>query len=251
MRSNSLILVIAIAGGLLAAGSAAGQSFKGKGPEATKPFPLAEGTVVFEVEHRGEGAFVVNLVNEQGGVVDEVARGAGVFGGSKGVRVPRTGEYHFDVQAPGTWSVRLLATEVTGAETESARQGRAEGTSDADAPGTAGWLGRGFVGGLVGGPIGMGLMLGKVEPASERDAEAAAAAKSSSDLAFAAAYREAFEARLRHRRQRSAMVGGAIGTGVLAFTLIKLIDLGGTGETTEFPGIPTTPAVVVPVTIRF
>jgi hypothetical protein len=247
MMSRFSILVGVLAIGL-AAGPAGAQNFKGKGPVATKKFPLAEGLVIFEVQHRGEGAFVVKLVDEQGTVIDEVARGDGTFGGSKAIRVPQTGAYLFDVQAPGEWSVRLTSTEVADEGGESTRNGREEGRADGGRTGTGGWLARGFAGGLLGGPIGIGLVISRVDGATERDFEAAAAGRPMGDLAYAAAYREAFTSRLRTRRQRNAVIGGAVGTSVLAFALIQLIDLGRSSENDNLgPGDPGVPFIVVPI----
>ena len=247
MMSRTRILVGAAAAVLLTFGSAAAQNYKGKGPEATKTFPLAQGLVIFEVQHRGEGAFVVKLLDERGTVIDEVARGSGIFGGSKAIRVPQTGAYLFDVQAPGEWSVRLKSTEVADDETESVRNGREQGQADGGRPGTSGWFGRGLIGGLLGGPIGAGLVISRVDGSTERDLETAASARPMGDLAFAAAYREAFTARLRTRRQRSAVIGSALGTTVLAFTLISVIDIGRAGEGGLGPGDPVVPLIVVPI----
>lgn len=247
MRNGRTLMMAALAM-LLGASAAVAQSFSGEGRDLTKSFPLAEGTAVVEFEHRGAGAFVVQLVDEDGNAIDEVARGAGTFGGSKAIRIGRSGNFMFDIEAPGKWTVRVLSMEAGGEDSEAGRLGAERGRADAGTPGTGSWLGRGFLGGLVGGPLGISFVLGRAVRSAERDADAAQAALSGSDAAWAAAYRDAFAERLRSRRQRSATIGGVVGTGILVYALIRAIDLG-SGEQNDV--IDDTgggsPFIVVPI----
>jgi hypothetical protein len=232
---------------LSAAGTAAAQSFEGKGPEATRSFPLAAGTVTFAVEHHGDGAFTVRLLDAGGALVDEVANGAGPFGGSKVVRIAHTGEYRLDVQAPGEWTIELTSAEVADANDPSTLRGREAGIADGDRTGTLGWLGRGFASGLIAGPIGIGFMVSRADDASQRDADAADAGGPDAELAYVAAYRQAFRDRLRSRRKRNAVIGGLVGTGVLVYALTRVIDLKRGGNNDGPIGDGGVPLIVVPV----
>lgn len=234
---------------LFAAMPAAAQSFKGTGPQSTKPFPLAAGTVTFDVEHHGEGAFTVRLLDGTGAVVDEVASGTGPFGGSKPVRIVRTGEYHLDVQAPGEWTIELTAAAVADANDPATIKGREDGAADGGRTGALGWLGRGFAGGLVAGPMGLGFMISRADAASQRDAAGVAAGGPNADLAYAAAYREAYRDRLRARRKRNVLIGGIAGTGVFIYALTRVIDLKRGGNNDGPIGDGGTPNLSV--TIRF
>lgn len=95
---------------------------------------------------------------------------------------------------------------------------------DASIPSTTGWIGRGFLGGIVLGPIGTGYVLGRASSSAELDAEAAGQASGLAgpdrDI-----YTRAFRERLRARRQRSALLGGVVGTGVFVYVALQLIDI--------------------------
>jgi len=242
---KAAFLVVALA--LCAAAPVSAQSFRGKGPEATRAFPLAAGTATFAVEHHGGGAFAVRLLDAGGAVVDEVARGEGPFGGSKVVRIARTGEYHLDVQAPGDWTIEVTEVEAADANDPATRKGREDGTAAGDRTGAAGWLGRGFLGGLVAGPIGLGFIVSRADAASRRDAGAAAVAGNGEDLAYVAAYRLALRDRLRSKRKRNAVIGGVVGTGVFVYALTRVIHLKSGGSSDGIPGDGGTPMIVVPI----
>jgi hypothetical protein len=96
--------------------------------------------------------------------------------------------------------------------------------ADASVPGTRGWLGRGFVGGLIAGPVGMAYVVSRAGSTAAADADAAAAGQSlgSDGLAF---YRQAFAAKLRTRRATSAFLGGAVGTGILVLAIVQVVNL--------------------------
>jgi hypothetical protein len=226
---------------------AAAQSFRGSGPEATETFPLAAGLAVFEVQHRGEGAFLVKLLDANGNVVSEVARGSGSFGGSKSIRIPETGLYLFNVEATGEWNVRLRSNEALpdGFDDPAAARGREAGHADAGKKGTLGWLVRGFVGGALLGPVGTGIVVNRAGNSAAATADEAMRAHSAQEPAYTTAYRQSYMDRLRGRQQRSALIGGAVGTGVLVWAILQAIDLGKTSESDEFEEPPLT--IVIPI----
>jgi hypothetical protein len=223
------------------------QQFKGSGPRATPMFALASGLAVFETEHRGEGAFLIKLMDAQGNVVSEIAQGTGVFGGSKAVKIPASGNYLMDVVATGEWSIRLRRTdvEIVAADSSTVR-GTEAGRTDGAKPGTGGWFARGLVGGLILGPVGTAIAVNKAQNSSLPAAQNAANALPLGEPAYTAAYREAFADRLGTRRQRSALIGGVIGTGVLTVVLLQAFDLVGSAEG-DNPNGGGNPALVVPI----
>jgi hypothetical protein len=227
----------------------AAQNYKGKGTEATQKFALGEGLAVFEVQHKGEGDFVVRLLDDGGNVIDDVARGVGNFGGAKAVHIPRTGYYLFNIEAPGEWSVRLreMQPQGTNVPDPASERGLAAGREDAGKPGTFGWMGRGLLGGLLLGPIGTAVAVNRASESADDAAQAAANSLSMNELSYVTAYRQSYADRLRTRRQRSALIGGAVGTSVLVFAIFQAVNLGTSEAGVEEPGPDNPPAILVPL----
>ena len=227
---RSLIVALPV---LFAVGTApaVAQSFRGSGPESTRTFSLGEGLAVFEVQHKGSGHFVVRLLDADGNVIGDVARGEGPFDGSRTIRIPRTGLYLFDVSASGEWDVRLRSNEIAptnGMDSPAAARGRAEGAAAAAQSGSMGWLVRGLVGGTLLGPIGTGLAVSFAGKSAAESAQAAADARPTQDLAWSAVWRQAYAEGVRGRRQRAALIGGAVGTAVFVFALVQIVEIGRT-----------------------
>ncbi len=245
MRFHRIAAMLALA--LANATPLAAQRFQGRGPDATEKFSLDEGIAVFDVQHKGGGTFTVKLLDEAGNVVGELASGDGQFGGSKELRIDRTGLYLIDITTSGEWSVSLRRNEVGPDVTTispEAEPGSEAGRTEASNVSTAGWLVRGFIGGALLGPIGTGVAVAKAGSSAESAAAAAAQARPLGDLAYARAWQDAYLNRLRMRRQRSALIGGAVGTGLLLVALIQVVDLGGVTEDDAVgDGIP----VVIPI----
>lgn len=222
------VLVLLLAAPL----SLSAQQFNGSGQKATGLFALPEGLSVFELEHRSEsGEFVVRLLDDQGQVVDELARASGRFGGSKAIRIPRSGQYVLDVNATGAWLIRRRPAAGTSADPASPafQQGREAGVAAANAGGGTGpWFARGVAGGLLAGPFGMGITAGMA--ARSRIDAPEAPTSGPVDLAYNDGFRQGFEERIRSRRRKSAFVGGLVGTGILAAALIAVLDIAGAGE---------------------
>ncbi len=251
MRSDRILVTASLVA--LCASSLAAQSYKGKGPEATQKFALTEGRAVFEMSVRGDGPFAVRLLDEAGNVVGELAKGDGVFGGSNVLAIPKTGMYQFDVSAPGDWDVRLVSNSpilTTNTDPEAA-SAVAAGKTNGSKPGTFGWLSRGFLGGLVAGPIGTALMVNSAGNHADRTAQNATSALSQGDAAYRVSYQQGYGAQLRLRQQRSAAVGGLVGSAGLAAVLIHVIHLKHSTDTSSGgDNGGTTPFLVVPL-LRF
>ena len=93
--------------------------------------------------------------------------------------------------------------------------GEVEGTTMAEAAGTAVWTMGGFAGGLTLGPIGAGLAYAVAEGSASalpEDVQSKVGRKGSD---FSLAYQQAYTRKLVARRQRAALVGGAVGTALL------------------------------------
>lgn len=212
------------------------QAATGHGQSATSLFPLAAGLAVFELEHDGDGSFIVRLISDSGHVVDTLARGAGPFRGAKAIRVPTTGLYLYDVSAGGRWSVRVRgAREMSDADrlTSDAQQaGAAAGAQAARDQGTTKWLLGGFAGGTLLGPLGAG---GVFLAANGRGGTLSPELRQSlagKDPAYAQAFSEAYLTHRRSSRKTSAIVGGAVGTIVFTFAMVQVArwnDKGGSG----------------------
>lgn len=93
--------------------------------------------------------------------------------------------------------------------------GETEGTTLAEAAGTAVWTVGGFAGGLTLGPIGAGLAFAMAESSASalpEDVQSKAGRRGSE---FSLAYQQAYTRKLVARRRRATLVGGAAGTALL------------------------------------
>jgi len=223
----------------LVAGGAPGlvaQSFTGTAPTASDPFTLQPGLVVVELEHQGTGQFRARLLDQSGAVVEELAGATGAFTGSRAVQIPRADQYLLDVVADGEWRVEIrrfgdISPEALEGlpELEAARD---DGLQAGAEPGTWGWFGGGLAGGVLTGPIGVTVATIMASRPPEVP-PALVGSHAGGDPVLGEAFREAYQAELRSRRQRSALRGGIIGTAFLTFAIIKWTDLarpGGTGD---------------------
>ncbi len=209
------------------------QSFSGAGQEATDLFSLDAGLTVFQMEHQGPGDFTVRLLDEQGGLVEELARATGPFRGSKAVGVPRSGRYLLDVNATGRWSMHLreevvavsmapagealpdTASPVYKAAASAAREVR-----------TRSWLARGFVGGVLGGPIGAAVVVGFADRSGVPSASTIVDGGPETDPGFDAA----FTRLVRDSRKQKAFIGGMLGSAVFLGGLVWAIQIAGGGD---------------------
>lgn len=229
MRSILRLLGMVVVALALLAPALRAQEFQGTGQEATELFSLEAGLAVFEVEHRGAGAFRVRLLDEQGNLVEELAEAAGDFRGSRAVRVPRGGRYLLDVSATGPWSVRRRADGQAAAAQAAALPDtaspafRAASAAAGEVP-TAGWLARGFVGGALAGPVGAAFAVALAGRSG------VPAFTPSDGAAHGPGFEEAFAAQVRQQRRKRAFIGGMLGSGVFLAGLIWAIDIAGGGE---------------------
>jgi hypothetical protein len=214
---------------------AAAQQFAGTGQQATALFRLEPGLAVWELEHRGQGRFVVRLLGEQGVLVDTLADAAGGFRGSRAVQVPQGGRYLLDVAADGAWSVRLRG-DAGGAQAAASHMGeerlrshgRYYGQQAANAVGGSGrYLFGGLLGGIAAGPIGAGVVYGLAvgrTPPIPGEIEQSVAHR---EPVYRDEFLTAFQSRLRGNRRTAALVGGVTGTAVFFFAVAQMVNWGG------------------------
>ena len=235
--------------------AAAAQRVTGAGQKASELFSLRAGLLVFELEHNGDGAFVVRLLDDHGALVDTLARTAGSFRGSRAVRIPRSGKYLYDVLADGSWTVAprpspeapaddrggpvpaSAASSVASSSRSTTDSIAVEATIDAEQAarrkGASRWMLGGLAGGTLLGPLGAGLVYAaanKTERAPLADVEARRAAHGD---AYAETFARTFQAKRRSNRRVAALVGGATGTVVFGFIIAQIVnwsrDSGGAG----------------------
>ncbi|CAN5766035.1 hypothetical protein BH23GEM7_BH23GEM7_34140 [soil metagenome] len=241
-----------IAGVLAAtcAGTALAQNASGTGQQATDLFTLPAGLATFELEHEGEGAFSVRLLDEQGELIDNLAAATGAFRGSKAVRVPRAGRYLYDVSATGPWSIHLRSRPEERPVAETRPAGRTEvvsdsllrsrgsyyGAQEANRIGAFPYMLGGLLGGMVAGPIGAGAALaiaaGRDSPVPEQMQDTLA----TREPLYREAFVESFQHRLRTNRRTAALVGGVTGTAIFAFAIVQVINWSGGSGGTGGPG---------------
>jgi hypothetical protein len=202
------------------------QAVSGTGQHATSLFPLAAGLAVFELEHEGDGAFIVRLMSDSGAVIDTLARASGPFRGAKAARVPATGLYLYDVSARGRWSIRLRSvaamSDADRATAEAREAGAAAGAQAAREEGTTRWLLGGFAGGAVLGPLGAGGVFLAANSRASTLSPDVRELVSGQDPHYVQAFSEAYLAGKRSSRKRAAVVGGTVGTIVFTFAMIQI-----------------------------
>lgn len=79
----------------------------GAGEEASRIFELEATTYAFKMSHAGTKEFIVQLVDESGRNIGDLAHEVGAYNGSKEVRVEHRGRYLLNVQANGLWTVTI------------------------------------------------------------------------------------------------------------------------------------------------
>jgi hypothetical protein len=213
------------------------QAATGSGQYATALFPLAAGLAVFELEHQGEGSFIVRLLSDSGHVVDTLARAVGIFRGAKAARVPTTGLYLYDVSAGGRWSIRVrpVATMTAGGElvtSDAWRDGAVAGERAARSRSSTKWMLGGFAGGAVAGPIGAGVVFLTANRHESSLSPELMQSLAGRDPMYVQAFSEAYLARRRSSRKAAAVIGGTVGTIVFTFAVIQIArwnDQGGGG----------------------
>jgi hypothetical protein len=222
-RSSAVLLTAA-----LAAGGARAQSVSGTGQQASELFPLSAGLAVFELEHQGSGTFSVRLLNREGAVVEVLAEAQGPFRGSKAVRVPRAGEYLFDVRADGAWSIRpregAAAASSPGVAADSSllSVARYEGEQAARKKGAFGWMGAGLLGGATLGPVGAGLVIAAAVSRDSRVPTRMEGELEAHPAPYRDTFSEAYRRRLRAERRVAALVGGVTGTAIFGFVVAQI-----------------------------
>lgn len=201
------------------------QSFSGHGSQRTDPFLLEPGVVDFSMDHIGTGPFLVELMDTQGGLVEQVVSAAGSFSGVQAVRIDRGGQYHFRVRATGPWSIQRRQTGegAVPREEHPTVRGRTSGAAAAPSGWAWRWFSRGLAGGTLLGPLGAGVAV--VRAGNSRvEVPGSPAPESPADPRYIAGFREGFEARVRSRRTEAAAVGGMIGSGVFIYVVLQLLD---------------------------
>jgi hypothetical protein len=228
-RSTAVLLAA-----VLAAGGARAQNVTGTGQQASELFPLPAGLAVFELEHPGSGPFAVRLLDREGAVVEELVETQGSFRGSRAVRVPRGGEYLFDVRAEGTWSIRLrpaaAAAPASRGDSALLAEARYEGEQAAKKKGAFGWMGAGLLGGAALGPLGAGVVF---VTASSRDATLPRGAEdglAGRGAPYVETFTEAYRRRLRSERRVAALVGGVTGTAIFGFVVAQIASWNDDGD---------------------
>ncbi len=232
-RSGTALLIA-----VLAAGGARAQNASGTGQRASELFPLSAGLAVFELEHQGSGAFTVRLLDREGGLVEVLAEAQGPFRGSKAVRIPRAGEYLYDVRANGAWSIRPregaagtgTASRGVAADSSLLSVARYEGEQAAKRKGAFGWMGAGLLGGATLGPLGAGLVFVSAVSRDARVPSSVEAGLAGQPASYRETFTGAYRRRLRSERRVAALVGGVTGTAIFGFVIAQIANWNDEGD---------------------
>ena len=206
---------------LALANTAGAQHFVGAGSQVTLFFTLETGVVVFEYRHDGQGPFQVELLHEETGSVAVLVDATGPVSGSRAVSIPLPGRHLFNVSGSGAWTLARRGEEAEAPPPDYLDEDALrEVQEEALGVGTASWLAGGFGSGLLTGPLGTIIAV-----------TAAGRSEVAADLGkrFTGPSRDAFAAEVQRRRQRSALIGGIVGTAVFTFAILQLLDFTGSG----------------------
>lgn len=110
---------------------------------------------------------------------------------------------------------RTLAAQNAAVDSTWVALGAAEGGAAAETTGTGIYTASGFVGGLVLGPIGTALTYTLAAGSGTAPDEDLAEKIEREDRGYLLGFQQAYADRLRSRRKRSALLGGATGTALL------------------------------------
>lgn len=240
----SRLLSCALAGMLAVASiadPASAQNASGTGQQATDLFPLREGLATFDLEYEGEGTFSARLLDEHGELVETLAAATGPFRGSKAVRVPRSGQYLYDVSATGSWSIRLrprpdeqpaaprLEPQRNGMVSDSLLRSRGSyfGRQEANRIGAFPYLLGGLLGGVVAGPIGAGAAFAVSSGRAAAVPPRVENTLTEREPQYREAFRESFQHRLRTNRRTASLIGGVTGTAIFAFAIAQVVNWSG------------------------
>jgi hypothetical protein len=81
---------------------------RGKGHTVAGPFQATGGGVRFELRHRGESNFIVDVLDVDGQDIGNLSNEIGTFAGSTVGEVPE-GVFWLNVQADGSWTITMRA----------------------------------------------------------------------------------------------------------------------------------------------
>lgn len=82
-------------------------TLSGVGQQSTDKFTLKKGLYKAKLTHDGSRHFGVTVLDDNGEWVELLANDAGVFDGSKALKIDRDGQYLLDVSADGNWTVEI------------------------------------------------------------------------------------------------------------------------------------------------
>lgn len=83
------------------------KNFAGTGDSGTESFDWPGGLMRVSATHNGESNIIIHLVRASDGKVQEyIVNEIGSYSGSRAISVP-AGEYLFDVQADGKWTITV------------------------------------------------------------------------------------------------------------------------------------------------
>ncbi len=84
------------------------QQLTGTGKKAPPPVMLTSGLITFHLTHGGKSNFIVHLLDSNANLVEGLVNVIGVFDGGTAVRIPKDGQYLFNVEADGPWTIAML-----------------------------------------------------------------------------------------------------------------------------------------------
>lgn len=220
--NRAFVLALAAAAlGAVVAAPARGQTFAGQSSRLTDVIRLDAGPLAFNINHLGEGKFVVRLLDESRRPIQVLVDAVGAFSGTQSVDIPAPGLYRFAVTADEDWSIQVAGTgwgPGAAHDADTFLEGRLAGEQAAGWSWS--WFRRGLLGGTVAGPIGTAVAVigaGRSQPDL--------ITPDGADPRFAEGYREGLAERTVARRREAAMAGGLVGTGVFLYALVRLLDL--------------------------
>ena len=91
-------------------------TLSGNGQEATQQFTLQQGLSIFTLQNSGQQNFIVDLLDNNGNEVDNLANAIGDYSGSQALNISAAGSYLLNVQSDGPWSITITQPRPTSAQ---------------------------------------------------------------------------------------------------------------------------------------
>ena len=88
----------------------------GKDSQATLLYHFSAGQQVFDIRYTGNTNFIVEVLDTDGNYITILANAIDTWQGEKTITIPKEGDYLFDIECTGTWTISPVPAQTTDRE---------------------------------------------------------------------------------------------------------------------------------------